>query len=42
MAVGVKTNPINWIPVTNLGRAKEFYERVFAASLEDCGQLNAG
>jgi uncharacterized protein len=36
VAVVVKTNPVNWfeIPVTSLGRAKEFYERVFATSLD--------
>lgn len=36
MAVGVKTNPVNWfeIPVTNLGRAKDFYERVFGTGLD--------
>ncbi|HAM51548.1 MAG TPA: VOC family protein [Nitrospiraceae bacterium] len=33
--VAIKTNPVNWfeIPVKDIGRAKEFYEKVFGMDL---------
>jgi uncharacterized protein len=36
LAAGVTTHPVNWfeIPVTDLGRARDFYERVLGTSLE--------